>query len=598
VPFSRNLVARLVTPYLLALLVAAAVVYAYSGRVMRQMRLDTLLEDLLRQAHIVGAALPWDVDGEALDQRCVALVKDSDTRVTVIALDGRVLGDSAVPSVTLENHGERPEVRAAMRDGQGQSMRPSHSVGHDLFYVAWRQPPPPGTSSAARVIRLAVPSALVVGARHHLALATVGGVFFAALAGLLPALVLNRRLSDRVTRLADFSTAVSFGQTPPPLQPQGNDALTRLETNVSAMATGLQTQLELAREEKRKLEAVLGGMVEGVLVIDRSATIRLSNQRAERLFGLTVPGQLVGLPLLAVSRDPELQGLVRDLIGGTAPSPLIREISLEGSSPAALQVTATPIGDTGVSATQFILVFHDITALKRLEVMRRDFVANVSHELRTPLTAISGYAETLQAGAMKDPELASKFLGVIARHCDRLQRLIDDLLTLSDLELGRTELQRASVALGPAVDAAIDVLQDKAARGQVAIRAELPPQLPSLDADPDRLEQVLVNLIDNAVKYTPAGGTVTISAQPPGAAPAERFVEVCVADTGIGIPKRDIPRLTERFYRVDKARSRELGGTGLGLAIVKYIVQAHGGSLHIDSDVGHGTRVYVRFPAA
>ncbi len=597
-PSSRNLVIRLVTPYLLALLVAAVAVYAYSGRAMRHMRHDTLLEDLQRQARMVGAALPWDVDGEALDRRCAALVNHTDARVTVIALDGHVLCDSAVPSATLENHGERPEVRAAVRDGQGQSIRPSHNLGRDLFYVAWRQPPPPDSSHAARVIRLAVPATLVVESRHHLAIATVGGVLLAAIAALVPALVLNRRLSARVTRLADFSTAVSFGQAPPPIQPQGNDALTRLEANVSTMASGLQTQLELAREEKRKLEAVLGGMVEGVLVIDRSATIRLSNQRAERLFGLPVPGQLVGLPLLAVSRDPELQGLVRDLIGGTAPSPLIREISLEGSSPATLQVTATPIGDTGVSATQFILVFHDITALKRLEVMRRDFVANVSHELRTPLTAISGYAETLQAGAVKDPELASKFLGVIARHCDRLQRLIDDLLTLSDLELGRTELQRASVPLASAVGAAIDVLQDKAARGQVSIRAELPPQLPPLDADPDRLEQVLVNLIDNAVKYTPAGGSVTISAQPPAAAPAAQFVEVCIADTGIGIPKRDIPRLTERFYRVDKARSRELGGTGLGLAIVKYIVQAHGGSLHIDSEVGRGTRVFVRFPAA
>jgi two-component system phosphate regulon sensor histidine kinase PhoR len=234
----------------------------------------------------------------------------------------------------------------------------------------------------------------------------------------------------------------------------------------------------------------------------------------------------------------------------------------------------------------------------------------VSHELRTPLTAIRGYAETLRSGALADPAHAAQFVSVIERHSERLGRLIDDLLTLSDLELGRTELRRRAMALAPAVDAALDVVRDKAQRGQVEISPDIPADLPPLYADPDRVEQVLLNLVDNAVKYTPPGGRVSVRASTV-ARPANGslntsacesedgvWVDVCVADTGIGVPKQDLPRLTERFYRVDKARSRELGGTGLGLAIVKHIVQAHGGTLYIESEVGRGTQVHVYLPAA
>ena len=294
---------------------------------------------------------------------------------------------------------------------------------------------------------------------------------------------------------------------------------------------------------------------------------------------------------------------------GDTPGPHVREITLERDGRETLRVTATPIAEAGGEPQLYILVFHDITELKKLEATRRDFVANVSHELRTPLTAIRGYAETLRTGAVDDPALVVKFVGVIERHSERLGRLIDDLLILSDLELGRTELQRRPMALAPAIDAALDIVRDRAQRGAVEIGRDLPADLPPLYADPDRIEQVLVNLVDNAVKYTPSGGHVSVKAAvavPPGnggpgsARDANRsaWVEVCVADTGIGVPKHDLPRLTERFYRVDKARSRELGGTGLGLAIVKHIVQAHGGTLQIESEVGRGTCVRVYLPAA
>jgi two-component system phosphate regulon sensor histidine kinase PhoR len=238
-----------------------------------------------------------------------------------------------------------------------------------------------------------------------------------------------------------------------------------------------------------------------------------------------------------------------------------------------------------------------VTELRRLEVVRRDFVANVSHELRTPLTAIKGYAETLLGAAGEDRETCRRFLGVIDRHSERLGRLIDDLLTLSDLELGRTALRLGTVAVGAVIDDVLQILGDAARRQGVRVAAEVSVDAPAAHADGDRLRQVLINLVDNGVKYTPAGGRVTVRARR-ASGPQAGMVEIAVEDSGIGVPAHDLPRLTERFFRVDKARSRELGGTGLGLAIVKHIVQGHGGSLHIASAVGQGTTVTVYVPAA
>jgi two-component system phosphate regulon sensor histidine kinase PhoR len=242
-----------------------------------------------------------------------------------------------------------------------------------------------------------------------------------------------------------------------------------------------------------------------------------------------------------------------------------------------------------------------------LESVRADFVANVSHELRTPLTAIKGYAETLLNGALNDPVTARRFLAIIDRHSERLSRLIEDLLTLSNLELGKAELRRDEILLAELVGEVFEMTKDKAESGRVTLLSQLPAHLPSLVADGDRFHQVLINLIDNAIKYTPPGGTVTVKAeitQKPQLGNESRemlrqdepWVEIAVSDTGCGIPESEIPRLTQRFYRVDRARSRELGGTGLGLAIVKHIVQAHGGFLRIESQVNHGTTVRIFVP--
>ncbi len=444
-------------------------------------------------------------------------------------------------------------------------------------------------------------------ARQRIALAIVVGFAVTVGAGLWMAATFSRRLTQRVATLTDLSAALVGPQAR--RRSTTGDVVDRLESNMIAIAENLQGQLRQAQAERHKLEAILSGMAEGLLVIDRQGTIQLVNDRARRLFSAAADEPFAGRPLLALSRDPDLQELVREVTHAGFSGPVMRELSFRtGGDVEILQVNAAPVAGPEKVPQLYILVLHDVTALKKMEAMRRDFVANVSHELRTPLTAVHGYAETLQSGALDDPALARKFLRVIERHSERLTRLTDDLLILSDLELGRAALQHALMPMAPSVEAAIEVLRDKAHQSEISIATDLPADL-SLWADADRVEQVLVNLIDNAVKYSAAGGRVTISARaverirdlPAAATLVEHdvraWVEIVVADTGVGIPRQDLPRLTERFYRVDKARSRELGGTGLGLAIVKHIVQAHGGALQIESEVGRGTRVHVYLPA-
>jgi two-component system phosphate regulon sensor histidine kinase PhoR len=370
---------------------------------------------------------------------------------------------------------------------------------------------------------------------------------------------------------------------------------------VERMADVMHRRLMRARTEERRLEAVLNGMVEGVLVVDVNDTVLLSNRRAQELLELPPEEDCVGRPLIELTRYPDIHALLRQVKSqGDTQRTLIEEMAVKGGRHHALQVTATPLlSDPDAPATAFILVFHDVSELKHLERVRRDFVANVSHELRTPLAAIRGYSETLLTSALEDPDAARRFLAIIERHAERLGRLVDDLLTLSDLELGRAALQRTAVDARELAERVFEVLSEAAQRKRLALVQDIDAETPLLDADPDRVEQALLNLVDNAIKYTSEGGTVTVRARSFAVNDGTRpMVELAIADTGIGVPSDDLPRLTERFYRVDKARSRQLGGTGLGLAIVKHIAQAHGGSLRIESEINRGTTVFLSLPAA
>ncbi|TMA67262.1 MAG: PAS domain-containing protein, partial [Deltaproteobacteria bacterium] len=381
------------------------------------------------------------------------------------------------------------------------------------------------------------------------------------------------------------------GERAPYLVAERGDELGVLEAQLGVMARNVAATIAELRVEHERLQSILRSMVEGVLVTDLAGGVVLMNERAREFFEL--PRESSGRRLIELVRDPQVADLTRELASGV---PLAsRDLTLAGGQ--TLHVNAAPLRDADGRPFGFVLVLHDVTELRRLEVVRRDFVANVSHELRTPLTAIKGYAETLLGPPGDDRPTARRFLSVIDRHAERLGRLIDDLLTLSDLELGRTPLRLAAVDLVPVIDDVLAIFAERMKLAELAVTTRVEPGTPQVLADADRLQQVLINLVDNAMKYSPAGGCIAISAGRGNGAHAD-MVEIAVEDTGTGIPAEDLPRLTERFFRVEKARSRALGGTGLGLAIVKHIVQAHDGALGIDSTLGRGTTVRVLLPSA
>ena len=419
---------------------------------------------------------------------------------------------------------------------------------------------------------------------------------------------LVQRSRKQLRLLRRFSEAVAAETEIPELRLPLDDQVVPFATAVRRAVEAVDARVERAGGEKARLEAVLGGMVEGVVVIDTNGTVLLSNSRAQEILELPADQPSLGRSLIELTRNPDLHNLIRRVKAeGEFDQSSALDVVLDAAGQRVVQVAATPIEEPAGTVHAFILVFHDITDLKRTERVRRDFVANVSHELRTPLAAIRGYTETLLGGALDEPLEARRFLVIIERHAERLGRLVNDLLTLSDLELGLSELRCVPVRPELVVEATFDILRDKAIQGDIQLEQRLDPATPPVDADQDRLEQALLNLVDNSIKYTPNGGSVTVHISPvlpaeisaaPRPSEVGGFVEIAVRDTGIGVPAGELPRLTERFYRVDRARSRELGGTGLGLAIVKHIVQVHGGRMSIESELNRGTTVRLFLPAA
>ena len=586
--WNRRLVLQFLAPTLVALLGALLTAVPYVALTVERHQVETLAERLFAEARLAGEALPWS-SGEELDAACARLAADLGVRVTVIAREGRVLGESTRPSSELENHANRPEIRAALATGTGQKKRWSTTVRSRLLYTAWRQV----RGDDVRIVRLALPLTAVAANVAHLRRLLVAGLIAGIIFGLVAALVLSRRMLRRVHRLVAFARRLAAGERAPYLVAERGDELGVLEAQLGVMARNVAATIAELRVEHERLQSILRSMVEGVLVTDLAGGVVLMNERARELFELPRGLESSGRRLIELVRDPQVAELTRELASGV---PLAsRDLTLAGGQ--TLHVNAAPLRDADGRPFGFVLVLHDVTELRRLEVVRRDFVANVSHELRTPLTAIKGYAETLLGPPGDDRPTARRFLSVIDRHAERLGRLIDDLLTLSDLELGRTPLRLAAVDLVPVIDDVLAMFAERMKLAELAVTTRVEPGTPQVLADADRLQQVLINLVDNAMKYSPAGGRISISAGPGNGARAD-MVEIAVEDTGTGIPAEDLPRLTERFFRVEKARSRALGGTGLGLAIVKHIVQAHDGALGIDSTLGRGTTVRVLLPSA
>ena len=507
----------------------------------------------------------------------------SGVRVTVIASDGLVLADSQSDPQTMENHAGRPEIREALANGDGLSVRHSVSINRDLPYYAARFSMPSGPPI---VLRFAVPLLTVndeVWAfRRRFWLSSVVMLLVTGMASLL----ISRTFSRRVERLQSFSRRVAEGDFRPIDADRSGDALEALAVSLNDSATRLDRAMRTLREERNLSAAILGSMVEGVAVVNSSERLLFANEGFAGILELDSPPQ-PGRSLLEVVRQTELIEAVRDVLKG---APRVEAEIVTGT----LRQRFFAATVASVKATEnsgAVVVLHDITDLRKLERVRRDFVANVSHEFKTPLTAIQGFAETLLAGAMDDPQHRVRFLQIILEHSRRLARLTDDLLELSKMDADRLALEVDRLSASQLVQSCVETTQRVANEKHLRFSINLPQCLPDVAADRRRIAEVLQNLLDNAIQYTPSGGEIVVSASAGG-----QEVTFTVSDTGIGIPQVDQPRIFERFYRVDVARSREVGGTGLGLSIAKHLVEAHGGRIWVESEVGRGSQFHFTVP--
>lgn len=519
-------------------------------------------------------------------------------RITVMTPDGRVLADSAVSDhllTTLENHLTRPEIQQAVATGRGTDLRTSRTTGERTLYLAIRLH---GLNEAtpAVFLRLGLPMTTFDRdvAKLHKDLALAFGIAFLIAVAL--SVWLARSITKPLSEITVAAQRLAKGDHAVRIRTGSRDEVGLLANSLNHMTDQLRTTIEELSEDRSQLLAMLTSMVEGVMVLDRRGRVLQINPALERMFDITRM-EVRGHPCSDVFRHPQLDTLVSTVL--TKRMNKEDEILLHPSG-RRLHIEASVTESDRENDACAILVFHDMTELRRLEMVRKDFVANVSHELRTPLTSIRGYIEALLDGAKDDPESSTQFLNIILKQSDRLNLILEDLLQLSKIESGQVHFKREPLHIQSIIERTLAMIKPLADKKRHRLVSFVEDNLPSVLGDEDRLIQILSNLFDNAVKYTPENGTITVAAHPvsddaeqPSTVTA---VELSVTDTGIGIPEMERPRVFERFYRVDKARSRELGGTGLGLAIVRHIAEGLGGRVWVEANTPTGSRFVVRLP--
>lgn len=514
------------------------------------------------------------------------LARETGLRVTIIAPDGTVIGESDKPVEALgqiENQFQRPEVQQAIREGVGSATRHSATIDEELLYVALPVRKGGDTPSLAGIVRVAMPLAEIQQTTARVR-RTVAVAILLVGAITIPFLFwMSRRTTSPIEQMRAVAGRIARCDFPRRVRIKAGGELGDLGEALDKMSGQLRARLEELNEEKTELSAILSSMTEGVVVVDGGGKIRLLNEAFREQF--QIGNEAIGKTILEAVRNVALQELILEASKDGSVS--ARELTFLNPDERIFDVDAASLRAPDGVLTGTVVVFHDITRIKKLENIRKEFVANVSHELRTPLSIVKGYVETLLDESPPDEQTAKQFLKTIDKNTRRLEALIDDLLTISALESQQAKLDLAPVSLRATAEAVADELANEAKGKSISVTFEVPDDFPLVRADAQRLHQILFNLIDNAVKYTQADGKVTISA-----AEKNGEIEVCVADNGPGIAPEHLPRIFERFYRADKARSRELGGTGLGLSIVKHIVQAHGGRVWAESELQKGSRFY------
>jgi two-component system phosphate regulon sensor histidine kinase PhoR len=576
----RNFFRRAFILYCLVLLVSIVSIESYITRVVRANHIDTVVDNLSIRANLLSEGIPINTSGN-LDDFCQQMKSKINARITILDKEGRVLGDSDTPSFFMDDLADRPEIQQTRTSGTGTSIRFSDTIQKELLYVSHKIV---RDSLDKGFIRLSVPLKDVNDSVNVLRLKinlTVIAIFLVA--GSL-SLWQTNRIRKLVNKISEYSGASARGLFRNILSLENSGEFTEITHNLNAMSSELRTNQSRINEETNRINVILRSIPDALLLINPDNTIQLSNNKSRELFGNQL---LEGKVIAEVVQSSDLQILIDKVRLNRMPDST--ELVLSRPAERYLVVRLSPLFYKVGEFAGTVAIFHDITDFKKLEQVRKDFVANVSHEIKTPVTAIKGFAETLLDGALHDSVNAEKFLTTIKAHSERLDRLVDDLLTISRIELGATKVTKTDVVIADVISSVIQTMAVQSAEKNLEMKTSITNEHTVIQADRDRLEQIFLNLLDNAIKFTEKGEIETGISQDNG----KNFFYV--RDTGAGIPEKYIERLGERFFRVDTSRSRELGGTGLGLAIVKHLVKAHAWDMKVESRVGEGTTVRIYY---
>lgn len=573
----KSIFRRIFILYFLIILLSGIFGEIYITSAVRENYLDHLKENLSAEINLISAMVSFK--GGNLDSFCRQIKASTSARVTAIKDDGTVIGDSDTTSSLMENHANRPEIEQASLLGTGSSVRFSDTLKYNFLYVAKRIANAEGTEG---FIRLAVPLKAVDASVNLLRIRIVAVVviilFITALFSVWQTDNL-RRLLGQITR---FSRSLSRGEIDKRLFLKNAGEFDEIAENLTSMSVKLGEVMKRDEEEKSRLGVILKSIPDALLIIDPKGNVILSSSSAKEFFGNIV---ITGRQFVDIVRNHEFSDLLEEVRATL--SPAAGHFTIETPWEKSLAVRVSPLFYKEEELSGFVAIFHDITQIEKLEQVRKDFVANVSHEIKTPITAIKGFADTLLEGAINDKDNAVNFLERIRSNSERINSLVDDLMTISKIELGVIVVQKMIVDIDAVFRSILDIFTEKAAAKNISLSASNRAGLRKISADKNRLLQIMTNLVENAVKFTDKGGVNF------GLDKDDGKTFLFVDDTGIGIPGYHLPRLGERFYRVDPSRSRQMGGTGLGLAIVKHLVKAHGWDMNIESTPGKGTRIRI-----
>ena len=581
----RSIRWRIALPYVGLILLTMLSLGVYLTSFIRQSYIKDLELKLADEARMIGDSITPDLKTSVvspnLDSQAKHWADILQARVTIIAPDGTVWGESDEDRTLMTNHSDRPEVIQALSSGVGSSSRFSHTLGYDMLYTAVSIE---DNGEISTLVRIALPLQKVSASINQVQRILITVTVVVALLAVLLATWIAGRISRPVRVLTKAAWQLASSNSTDQTIPPNMDEINQLESVFNTMSTRLSGEIKDLEKERATLETVMQKMTDGVFIVDGKGDIQLVNPAAEKMFSISRMSSLQK-PLIEVVKHHtpvEMWQRCRDS-GDT------QNIDFEVGNRLSLQGIATSLSP--VIPGSILLLFQDMTRQRQIEIMRRDFISNVSHELRTPLAALKALTETLQGGAMEDPPAAHRFLEQMETEVDSLSLMVSELLELSRIESGRVPLTLTPTRPTDIVTPAFERLYLQAERAGLTLTLECPEELPPVMADASRVQQVVVNLLHNAIKFTPSGGNVTVRA-----IQQDRAVHFSVSDTGIGIAVEDLSRIFERFYKVD--RSRATSGTGLGLAIARHLVEAHGGSIWAESEVGKGSTFYFSIPLA